>query len=59
MSSKANEGKTDQSIEELGLNLANEVKEYINTHMRRYGDSGLKLKRLTFVGHSLGGIIVR
>lgn len=26
--------------------------------MTRY-DSGLKLKRLTFVGHSLGGIIIR
>lgn len=38
--------------------MANEVKEYIKTHMTRY-DSGLKLKRLTFVGHSLGGIIIR
>lgn len=69
--SRSNERLTDQSIDKLGLNLAKEVKNYITLYLmggpspnsskspHRQKQSVNYLKRLTFVGHSLGGIIIR
>ena len=51
--SKANENNTLCSIKEMGENLAEEVIEYIEQWC--YGS----LDRLSFIGHSLGGIIIR
>lgn len=61
--SQSNERDTDSKIEELGQRLANEVQEFIFTNLcgARRPSSGKKmfLNKLSFVGHSLGGIIVR
>lgn len=62
--SKSNEKCTEKDIRLLGLNLANEVQKYIKdyfTHLPVRGTSKpiCYLKKLTFVAHSLGGIIVR
>ena len=56
LKSKANsEGKTRQeNIEDLGKNLANEIEEYIF----RNCDITV-IKRISFIGFSLGGIIIR
>lgn len=40
------------SIEDLGHNLANEVISYIETNFEN-------LDGISFVGHSLGGLIIR
>jgi len=50
----ANEGKTEGDIEEMGIRLAKEITEYIK-------DWGLEqtLGALSFIGHSLGGVIIR
>jgi len=54
--SKSNEADTHASIEQLGLNLANEIKQ----HLHYYFENKIhKLKKLSFIGHSLGGIIAR
>ncbi len=52
--SSANEDNTDDDISELGLRLAGEVINYINEWV-----PGKSLTRLSFIGHSLGGIIIR
>ena len=49
--SKANENMNNQSILQMGEKLANEIKEYIKTAQ--------KFSKISFVGHSLGGIIAR
>jgi predicted alpha/beta superfamily hydrolase len=48
------EGLTEGSIFEMGERLANEVIQYI-----RESCPGANLSRLTFIGHSLGGLIIR
>ena len=53
--SAANEdGLTEGSIFEMGERLANEVIQFI-----RESCPGANLARLTFIGHSLGGLIIR
>lgn len=52
--SSSNEDCTDGDINEMGKNLAHEVKGFIQEWCT--GDSP---KRISFVGHSLGGIIIR
>ena len=52
--SSCNEDCTDGDINEMGKNLAYEVKGYIQEWCA--GDSP---KRISFVGHSLGGVIIR
>jgi hypothetical protein len=54
--SKSNEADTHASIEQLGLNLANEVKLHLHCYFENRTD---KLKKISFIGHSLGGIIAR
>jgi len=54
--SKSNEADTHASIEQLGLNLATEVKLHLHRYFENRTD---KLKKISFIGHSLGGIITR
>jgi hypothetical protein len=61
--SHANEKDTDSPITLLGKNLATEVQEFINLYLcgaRRQNTSKRTfLGKLSFIGHSLGGIIIR
>ena len=57
--SSANEEFTDGNIDHMGKNLANEVKKYITDWCYSKDSSLLLLHRLTFIGHSLGGLITR
>lgn len=50
--SRANEGKTDNSIEILGHRLAKEILTYVALTPQ-------KISKISFVGHSLGGLIIR
>jgi hypothetical protein len=52
--STANEDDTDGSIMDMGYKLAQEVHQYV-----RESCPGTHLARLTFIGHSLGGLIIR
>jgi alpha-beta hydrolase superfamily lysophospholipase len=53
--SQANEeGLTEGNIFEMGVRLAEEVSQFI-----RESCPGTNLGRLTFIGHSLGGLIIR
>jgi len=54
MCSTLNEGETEGEIIEMGRRLASEIKSYIEEWcpMRL-------LKKISFVGHSLGGLIIR
>jgi len=53
----SNEFDTDDSIEAMGARLAQELDQFLNLHVRRRPSR--QLGRLSFVGHSLGGLIVR
>ena len=62
--SQANERDTDSRIEDLGLKLAQEVQEFIITYLSGFHSVNNQrvqvfLSKLTFIGHSLGGIIIR
>jgi len=52
--SSANEDYTEHEIAAMGLRLAEEVKNYIKEWC-----PGPTLGRLSFIGHSLGGLIIR
>jgi alpha-beta hydrolase superfamily lysophospholipase len=52
-SSKVNEDDTSISMAEMGLNLAKEVEQHI------YYNCYKSLERLSFIGHSMGGVIIR
>ena len=51
--SRANEGQTNTSIGEMGVRLANEVKGFLQN------SSSIFIDKISFVGHSLGGLIIR
>ncbi len=53
--SSGNESKTDGDISEMGRNLAEEVRHYIKENFR----VPATLARISFVAHSLGGVISR
>ena len=61
--SQANEKNTDSRIEDLGLRLAAEVQEFIFNNLKssqsKRNSQQASLSKITFIGHSLGGIIVR
>lgn len=59
LSSSANEDLTDGSIADMGSRLASEVKRYIQDWCYTKDGKTLLLSKLTFIGHSLGGIIIR
>lgn len=52
--SKKNENETEGDIEEMGVRLAAEVEEFIDQYC-----PGSSLGRLSFIAHSMGGLIVR
>jgi len=52
--SSQNEDQTEGDIFDMGKNLANEVTMFINDWC-----PGSCLGRISFVGHSLGGLIIR
>ena len=52
--SQANEDHTEGDINEMGVRLAQEVNNYITQYC-----PGCSLGKISFIAHSLGGIIVR
>ena len=54
LASTANEENTEGDIFEMGERLANEVKQYITSFCPMQC-----LSRVSFIGHSLGGLIIR
>ena len=52
--SEANEKNTEGCIKEMGQRLAQEIKKFIGSLPEH-----IKITRLSFIGHSLGGIIIR
>jgi len=58
-SSQANEEATEGSIERMGKNLAKEMRQYIKEWCYAKDKVTMYLHRLSFIGHSLGGIIIR
>lgn len=54
LTSSSNEDETEGDILEMGERLANEVKKYVQQFCP-YSC----LERISFVGHSLGGVIIR
>lgn len=54
LASSANEDMTEGDIFEMGERLANEVKQYIEAFCPMS-----YLSRVSFIGHSLGGVIIR
>ena len=55
LNSQSNEEDTNTSIEDLGHNLANEVIAFIEQQFETIDN----VNRISFVGHSLGGLIIR
>ena len=51
--SRANEGRTDGCILEMGARLADEIKDFIRSY------SSIHIDRISLIGHSLGGLIIR
>jgi hypothetical protein len=51
--SVVNEGRTNFNIETLGSRLAVEVSDFLNNRLNK------QRFRLSFIGHSMGGVIVR
>ena len=43
----------------MGINLSNEVRKYIKEWCLSRDGKTLLLKKVTFIGHSLGGLIIR
>lgn len=54
LSSMANQEDTEIDFVEMGKKLADEVKNYI-----KEWTEGLIFKKLSFIGHSIGGVIIR
>lgn len=54
LSSTWNENESDMNIEDQGMKLANEVQNYIENYFELD-----EIKRISFIGHSLGGLIIR
>lgn len=58
--SEANEEKTSGDFREMGQRLAQEVVSFVKRKMDKASRSGtLRTIRLSFVGHSIGNIILR
>ena len=52
--SKGNEKQTEDDIEQLGIRLADEVKQYV-----RENCPGTMMSKINFIGYSLGGVVIR
>lgn len=58
--SEVNEEKTSGDFREMGERLAKEVVSFVKKKMDKYSRSGnLRSIKLSFVGHSIGNIILR
>lgn len=58
--SEANEDKTSGDFREMGFRLAQEVVSFVKKKMEKMSRSGgLRDVRLSFVGHSIGNVIIR
>lgn len=58
--SEANEDKTTDDFREMGLRLAQEVVSFVKKKMDKVSRSGgLGDIKLSFVGHSIGNVIIR
>lgn len=58
--SEVNEDKTSEDFREMGLRLAQEVIGFVKKKMDKVSRSGhLRDIKLSFVGHSIGNIIIR
>lgn len=55
LNSSSNEENTNANIEDLGYNLANELNNFISSNY----ESIEGLSKISFIGHSLGGVIIR
>ena len=55
LSSSANEDQTDGDIESMGMRLSMEIGEFLTKHATSF----FIINRISFVAHSLGGLIVR
>ena len=54
LSSESNEENSDLDLVTMGFKLANEIKGFANENC-----PGSQLGRISFIGHSLGGLIIR
>jgi hypothetical protein len=54
-SSSVNEDHTDGDVGEMGLRLANEVRSFVEAHSTSF----FIISKISFIAHSLGGLIVR
>jgi len=54
LSSISNQDDTGNDLFQMGKNLAFEVEKYI-----KEWDNGLIFKKISFIGHSIGGVIIR
>ena len=52
----SNQNDTDVNFDVMGHRLATEIVSFLNDHC---GNGGEGLARLSFVGHSIGGVIIR
>lgn len=58
--SEVNEDRTSGDFREMGQRLAHEVISFVKRKMDRVSRSvGLRDIRLSFVGHSIGNVIIR
>lgn len=58
--SEVNEDKTSEDFRDMGLRLAKEVIAFVKKKMDKASRSGtLKNVKLSFVGHSIGNVIIR
>lgn len=58
--SEANEDKTSGDFREMGNRLAKEVVSFVKKKMDKFSRSGgLRSIKLSFVGHSIGNVIIR
>ena len=58
--SRVNEDNTTGDFREMGLRLAQEVVSFVKRKMDKASRSGgLKNIKLSFVGHSIGNVIIR
>ncbi|CAK9141538.1 unnamed protein product [Ilex paraguariensis] len=58
--SEVNEEKTSGDFREMGMRLAQEVTSFVKKKMDKISRSGgLRTLKLSFVGHSIGNVIIR
>eukprot|EP00475_Leptophrys_vorax_P037125 TRINITY_DN6360_c0_g1_i3.p1 TRINITY_DN6360_c0_g1~~TRINITY_DN6360_c0_g1_i3.p1 ORF type:complete len:817 (-),score=152.00 TRINITY_DN6360_c0_g1_i3:462-2912(-) len=51
----SNENRTEEDISEMGQRLAEEIVQYLRAHF----EQDEEIERISFIAHSLGGVIIR